>query len=183
MICTPSKSLRTNEWRNICCTCVLYEHISLPSLTFVRCQATSSAPECNSAFSALFTLFTLFTPIIALSTSLHTSGNCIDLKEPHSSTFTKTKADIYVLLDLLASEEKKENRFSLFPLQHLVSSELNLIYMMIIISSPQRRSCKFFLAGVNFYRFNAKSWHFWQILREKVAFFYRFNAKNWRFSV
>ena len=23
----------------------------------------------------------------------------------------------------------------------------------------------------NFYRFNAKNWHFWQILREKVAFF------------
>ena len=41
----------------------------------------------------------------------------------------------------------------------------------------------FFLAGVNFYRFNAKNWHFRQILREKVAFFYRFNAKNWRFSV
>ena len=114
MICIRNKSLRANEWKNICCTCVLYEHISLPSLTFVRCQATSSAPECNSAFSALFTLFTLFTPIIALSTSLHTSGNCIDLKEPHSSTFTKTKADIYVLLDLLASKEKKENRFSFF---------------------------------------------------------------------
>ena len=32
-------------------------------------------------------------------------------------------------------------------------------------------SCKFFLAGVNFYRFNAKNWHFRQILREKVAFF------------
>ena len=44
-------------------------------------------------------------------------------------------------------------------------------------------SCKFFLAGVNFYRFNAKNWHFQQILRKKVAFFYRFNAKNWRFSV
>ena len=29
----------------------------------------------------------------------------------------------------------------------------------------------FFLAGVNFYRFNAKNWHFRQILREKVAFF------------
>ena len=37
--------------------------------------------------------------------------------------------------------------------------------------------------SVNFYRFNAKNWHFRQILREKVAFFYRFNAKNWRFSV
>ena len=46
-----------------------------------------------------------------------------------------------------------------------------------------RRPCKYFLAGVNFYRFNAKNWHFRQILREKVAFFYRFNAKNWRFSV
>ena len=45
----------------------------------------------------------------------------------------------------------------------------------------RRRPCKFFLAGVNFYRFNAKNWHFRQILREKVAFFYRFNAKNWRF--
>ena len=41
----------------------------------------------------------------------------------------------------------------------------------------------FFLTGVNFYRFNAKNWHFRQILCEKVAFFYRFNAKNWRFSV
>ena len=34
----------------------------------------------------------------------------------------------------------------------------------------ERRSCKFFLAGVNFYRFNAKNWHFRQILRKKVAF-------------
>ena len=35
----------------------------------------------------------------------------------------------------------------------------------------ERCSCKFFLAGVNFYRFNAKNWHFRHILREKVAFF------------
>ena len=35
----------------------------------------------------------------------------------------------------------------------------------------ERRLCKFFLAGVNFYRFNAKNWHFRQILCEKVAFF------------
>ena len=27
------------------------------------------------------------------------------------------------------------------------------------------------MAGVNFYRFNAKNWHFRQILREKLAFF------------
>ena len=36
---------------------------------------------------------------------------------------------------------------------------------------PRVYPCKFFLAGVNFYRFNAKNWHFQQILREKVAFF------------
>ena len=48
---------------------------------------------------------------------------------------------------------------------------------------PRVYPCKKILAGVNFYRFNAKNWHFRQILREKVAFFYRFNAKNWRFSV
>ena len=34
-----------------------------------------------------------------------------------------------------------------------------------------RRPCKFFLVGVNFHRFNAKNWHFRQILRKKVAFF------------
>ena len=34
------------------------------------------------------------------------------------------------------------------------------------------RSCKIFLAGVNFYRFNAKNWHFRKILCEKVAFFF-----------
>ena len=36
---------------------------------------------------------------------------------------------------------------------------------------PRIYPCKFFLAGVNFYRFNAKNWHFRQILRKKVAFF------------
>ena len=36
---------------------------------------------------------------------------------------------------------------------------------------PRVYPCKFFLAGVNFYRFNAKNWHFRQILRKKVAFF------------
>ena len=46
---------------------------------------------------------------------------------------------------------------------------------------PRIYPCEFFLAGVNFYRFNAKNWHFRQILREKLAFFYRFNAKNWHF--
>ena len=37
---------------------------------------------------------------------------------------------------------------------------------------PRIYPCKFFWAGVNFYRFNAKNWHFRQILREKVAFFF-----------
>ena len=37
--------------------------------------------------------------------------------------------------------------------------------------TPRIYSCNFFLAGVNFYRFNAKNWHCRQILREKVAFF------------
>ena len=37
---------------------------------------------------------------------------------------------------------------------------------------PRKYPCKFFLARVNFYTFNAKNWHFWQILREKVAFFF-----------
>ena len=52
-----------------------------------------------------------------------------------------------------------------------------------LLQAPRVYSCKFFLAGGNFYRMNAKNWYFRQILREKVAFFYRFNAKNWRFSV
>ena len=47
----------------------------------------------------------------------------------------------------------------------------------------ERRSCTFFLAGVNFYRFNAKNWHFDRFYVKKWLFFYRFNAKNWRFSV
>ena len=56
---------------------------------------------------------------------------------------------------------------------------------------PRRYPCKIFLAGVNFYRFNAKNWHFRQILREKVEFitdltqkngiFDRFCTKKWRF--
>ena len=38
--------------------------------------------------------------------------------------------------------------------------------------------CKFFLAGENFYRFNAKNWHFRQILCKKVAFFTDLTQKN-----
>ena len=37
---------------------------------------------------------------------------------------------------------------------------------------PQVYPCKKNLASVNFYRFNAKNWHFRQILLEKVAFFF-----------
>ena len=57
------------------------------------------------------------------------------------------------------------------------------VHTSYLSREPRVYPCKFFLAGVKFYRFNAKNWHFWQILHEKVAFFYRFNAKNWRFSV
>ena len=38
--------------------------------------------------------------------------------------------------------------------------------------TPQTCLCKKKLPGVNFYRFNAKNWHFRQILRKKVAFFF-----------
>ena len=36
---------------------------------------------------------------------------------------------------------------------------------------PRLYPCKFFLAGVNFYRFNAENWHFRQILCKKWHFF------------
>ena len=41
---------------------------------------------------------------------------------------------------------------------------------------PREFSCKFFLAGVNFYRFNAKKLAIYCV-------FCRNNAKNWQFSV
>ena len=46
------------------------------------------------------------------------------------------------------------------------------IHTSYLSRAPRVYSCKFFLAGVNFYRFNAKNWHFRQILRKKVAFFF-----------
>ena len=48
---------------------------------------------------------------------------------------------------------------------------------------PRVYLCKFFLAGVNFYRFNAKNWHFSTDFTRKSGAFYRFNSKYWRFSV
>ena len=45
------------------------------------------------------------------------------------------------------------------------------VYTSYLSRTRGRCPCNFFLAGVNFYRFNAKNWHFRQILREKVAFF------------
>ena len=47
--------------------------------------------------------------------------------------------------------------------------------------TPQTCLCKKKLPGVNFYRFNAKNWHFRQILREKVAFF--FTDLTWKIGV
>ena len=52
-----------------------------------------------------------------------------------------------------------------------VHTYLNVNWSPIPDICHGRRPCKYFLAGVNFYRFNAKNWHFRQILREKVAFF------------
>ena len=46
-----------------------------------------------------------------------------------------------------------------------------IVHTWYLSRAPRACSCKFFLAGVNFYRFNAKNWHFRQILREKVVFF------------
>ena len=48
---------------------------------------------------------------------------------------------------------------------------------------PRVYSCKFFLAGVNYYRFNAKKLAFLTDFTRKSGVFHRFNAKNWRFSV
>ena len=45
------------------------------------------------------------------------------------------------------------------------------VHTSYLSRTPRTYLCKFFLAGVNFYRFNAKNWHFRQILREQVAFF------------
>ena len=51
------------------------------------------------------------------------------------------------------------------------SHELRLSHTWYLSRKPREFSCKFFLASVTFYRFNAKNWHLRQILREKVAFF------------
>ena len=50
-------------------------------------------------------------------------------------------------------------------------SDEDAIHTSNLSREPRVYPCQFFLAGVNFYRFNAKNWHFRQILREKVAFF------------
>ena len=42
--------------------------------------------------------------------------------------------------------------------------------------TPRTCLCKFFLAGVNFYRFNAKNWQF-------TVYFAVITQKNWQFSV
>ena len=55
--------------------------------------------------------------------------------------------------------------------QKQLSTEIFQSHTWYLSRAPRVYPCKFFLAGVNFYRFNAKNWHFWQILREKVAFF------------
>ena len=42
--------------------------------------------------------------------------------------------------------------------------------------APRAYPCKFFLAGVNFYRFNAKNWQF-------TVYFVVLTQKNWQFTV
>ena len=56
-------------------------------------------------------------------------------------------------------------------LLHFQQKRNTLLHTWYLSRTPRIYSCKFFLAGVNFYRFNSKNWHFRQILREKVAFF------------
>ena len=55
--------------------------------------------------------------------------------------------------------------------QNYIHRTWGFIHTSYLSRTPQIYSCKFFLAGVNFYRFSAKNWHIQQILREKVAFF------------
>ena len=45
------------------------------------------------------------------------------------------------------------------------------VHIPDICHRHHRHVCVKKLPGVNFHRFNAKNWHFRQILREKVAFF------------
>ena len=77
-------------------------------------------------------------------------------------------------------------------MKHIPSSWPSSSHTWYLSRIPRIYLCKFFLAGINFYRFNAKNWHFRQILREKVAFFFtdltwkigifvRFYAKKWHF--
>ena len=79
-----------------------------------------------------------------------------------------------------------QNHFEWIPDCEILTSKRQILDIVTIINgyghNPHQHTsylsrthgrcpCKFFLAGVNFYRFNAKNWHFRQILREKVAFF------------
>ena len=53
-----------------------------------------------------------------------------------------------------------------------IDDELDLVHTSYLSRIPRIYPCKFFLDGVNFYRFNAKNWHFRQILREKSGVFF-----------
>ena len=54
---------------------------------------------------------------------------------------------------------------------HIFHLNVVIDHTWYLSRTPRIYLCKIFLAGVNFYRFNVKNWHFRQILREKVAFF------------
>ena len=62
----------------------------------------------------------------------------------------------------------------------VLATSYSPLHTWYLSRTPRVYSCKFFLAGVNFYRFTANNWHFGQILREKVAFFTYLTRKIFR---
>ena len=71
----------------------------------------------------------------------------------------------------ITSRKKWKNYFFHFSLLEKGESCACSPHTSYLSREPREYPCIFFLAGVNFYRFYAKNWHFRQILREKVTFF------------
>ena len=88
-------------------------------------------------------------------------------------TFKEDTLEATLLLQVGCKKSKsgKEENNRSFAIMEMQLGRIVDIIPDICHGRHGRRPCKFFLAGVNFYRFNAKNWHFRQILREKVAFF------------
>ena len=99
-----------------------------------------------------------------------------NIRYDHDKQDTLCINDCHQKSESMARPESKLQVPRLSGLGHLALPTLQNAYRLLSIPDicqgrHGRRPCKFFLAGVNFYRFNAKNWHFWQILRKKVAFF------------